>query len=621
MTWAEPLWLLLLAPVLLLAIGMFWATRRHHARLTALFSGLAERVLPSAVRRRRTLRDLAAVCGLILATIALAGPRSGMKLQKVEADGVDLVIVLDLSLSMDARDVDPNRLERARREIADLVDLLEGDRVGIVIFAGGAWPRLPLTLDRTALRMVVTELDTSVFEAQGSALGLAIDEAMRMFESNPDQAGQAILVLSDGEIHDPAAALVAGEKAAQAGVAVYGMVVGSTSAPIPVRGGSFLVDPATRTQVMTQPSPAVLTDLARTTGGAVVQSVASDEDIRQLYQEIRTHVRTGNLRETEQESWNSLHDWPLGIGVLLLLLAGWLGDGRRAVALALMLLMVGPTAQAGDVYEGDRLYREGRYAEAVQVLADLARENPDDPDLLQRLGAARYRAGDYLGAARAYERAADLGAGPDASFDAGNAWWQSGAFDKAMKDYDRTLAADPQHPGATTNRGLLAQEMQERRQQQQQQQQQQQGEPQQGDPQQGEPQQGQPQQGEPQGDPQQGQQGEQPPQDDAAAQGEAEQGKPEDQQDPAKPQDAASKPGEAKPGDENRKEEGDGSAVSPSEVDGADQPAEGAPGSATAGQKPAAAESAADQASRTLDGVEEGHPRTYVPGRPGEKPW
>jgi hypothetical protein len=308
-----------------------------------------------------------------------------------------------------------------------------------------------------------------------------------------------------------------------------------------------------------------------------------------------------------------------------------------------MLLSLGSAsvARAGDVWDGDRLYREGKFQEAVQVFTELSRENPDDADLLQRLGAARYRAGDFTGAARAYERAAQLSGDPNAKFDAGNAWWRGGALDRALSAYDEALRADPEHQGATQNRTLLQSEIQERRQQQQQQQQQQgpgdpsqppQSDGQQGDGQQGEGPSDKPPEGEqPEGPPEDGppsetppgQQGDGPPPD-AAAQGEADQGKPGEEQ-PSEPSTSESTQGESDgTADGTRKESGEAGEVRPDQLDGAADPGEpdNQGGASAAGDAPTGGlESSGDRAGRTLDSVEEGRPRTYIPGRTQEKPW
>ncbi len=637
MTWAQTSWFWALPAIAVLAALMVWFARRHVARLGQMFRGAAlERVLPKRVRARRLVRDVLWVTGLIALVVALAEPRFGKRKHQVDAEGVDLVLAVDLSRSMDATDVDPSRLERARREILDLTDMLGGDRVGLVIFAGGAYPRMPLTADRRALEMIVRELDTQTFQAQGSNVAEALREGTKLLSKGTSDAGRAILLLSDGEIHEPGDALAAAQEATNAGVVVFGMVVGQAAAPIPNGDGTFLNDPSTGDRVMTTPSDAVLTDLARATGGAVVRSVPGDEDTKALVSEMRSTLKSVVTRSEQLESWESAVGWPLGLGVLLLMFSAWIGDGRKVVAtLVMALLLIGPAAHAQEsASAGDAAYRAGRYAEAVKIFEQLATQTPTDSDLQGRLGAARYRAGDFDGAARAFDRQSQLSNSADAAYNAGNAWWQSGVLDRALQRYDSALARDPANEAAKANREMVAKEIQQRRSEQQQQQQSggsEQGKPgddkndpqqgqqqqgQQGQPQQGQQgqqgqqsQQGQPQQGQ-QGQPQQGQQG-QPQQ---GQQGQPQQG--EQQGQPGQPQ------GQGKPDDNGTRQPGETQGAN---ADGTPQ-GEGQPGAAGGdnGQGDGAQTGqgmTADQAKKTLDGVEEGRPRVVVPGQTSEKPW
>ena len=152
MNLAAPWWLLLWVPlVVLLAIALFGGVL-HHRRLRAVFHGeFFQRILPRSVRFRRYLALGMAVLGLILAVFATAEPRFDKEIKTIKSRGVDLVIVIDLSLSMDARDVEPSRLGRAKREVADFLDIAIGDRVGLVVFAGGPFVSTPLTRDHRAV--------------------------------------------------------------------------------------------------------------------------------------------------------------------------------------------------------------------------------------------------------------------------------------------------------------------------------------------------------------------------------------------------------------------------------------------------------------------------------------
>jgi len=164
--------------------------------------------------------------------LALANPQIGSKLEKVERKGVDLMIALDVSNSMLAQDIKPNRLARAKRAISKLVDQLQGDRIGIVVFAGHAYTQLPITADYSAAKLFINTIDTDVVPTQGTSIGQAIDLSMEAF--NESKHEKAIIVITDGEDHedDPVSAA---ELAAEKGVSVYTIGIGlPDGAPIPV---------------------------------------------------------------------------------------------------------------------------------------------------------------------------------------------------------------------------------------------------------------------------------------------------------------------------------------------------------------------------------------------------
>lgn len=166
-----------------------------------------------------------------LLIFGLANPQIGSKLEKVERQGVDLMIALDVSNSMLAEDIKPNRLERAKRAISKLVDKLQGDRIGIVVFAGRAYTQLPITSDYSAAKLFINTIDTDVVPTQGTSIGQAINLSMEAFEKSEHE--KAIIVITDGEDHedDPVGAA---EKAAENEVSVYTIGIGlPEGAPIP----------------------------------------------------------------------------------------------------------------------------------------------------------------------------------------------------------------------------------------------------------------------------------------------------------------------------------------------------------------------------------------------------
>jgi len=579
MNWASPLWLLALLGVGAMVGVIALSGYRHRSRLGAAFgSDFAWRVLPKGVRTRRTLRDVLGILGLASAVFALAEPRFDKEIQSITTRGTDLVLCVDLSRSMDAQDVDPSRLERARREIADLTKLLTGDRVGLVLYAGGAYPRMPLTEDYRSIELVLRESDTSTFEAQGSELGSAIRAASRLLENSKKEAGQAIIVFSDGESHDPEEAAAAAREARDLGIAVYAVGIGREASPIPLEKGRWLKDgPDT---VLTTPDEAILKEVARVTGGAYVKSVASADDMRQLYQgAIRPNVRAVERETQQREVWKSAYQWPLGLAIVLLLLASWIGDGRRMFGAALGLMLawapfMPASAQASSLAEADALYRAGRYEEAAEQLTELSLEQPTDPGIHDRLAAARYRDEDYEGAARAFDQASRLRGGDDSEslFGSGNAHYLAGRLEEALDRYDRTLELDPDHPGAVANREMLVKELEARRLIQ-------------------------PPPPPPPPEPSEGDDQEQDPQEQQDQQPESSDSEEQDEGDPQEPQQ-----GEPEEQDSPEDSEQDSQGGAPEELE------ESGPITDS-------------EAHRLLDGVEEGDQKVQITGPPGGKPW
>lgn len=620
---AESRWLLALLLVAALGLAMIAGSAvRRRALVRAFGPAVLARVMPATVRVRRAVRDVAVVLGLALTVAALAEPLYGERVFTMEREGIDMVLVLDLSRSMACTDVDPTRLARMQREVYDLLDVVEEDNLGIVAYAGGAFPRLPLTEDHDAVRQVVSELDTNTFQTQGSALGEAIRDSLKLLERRKGEADKAILVISDGEVHDPADALAAAREAQAADVRIFAIGVGEAAAPVPGPTGAYLRDRATGAPVQSVPSEEMLKDLARATGGAYVHSVAAADDVHTLYRdEIRSRLATAGRGTMQKKTRDSGFEVPL-MGALACLLTGlWLGDGRRPwgaaarAATALLGLALAGNALAASVPEADEAYRAGRYSEAVDQYTELVRLRPSDADLWARLAAARYRAEDAEGAARAWETEGRLkGGDADASYNAGNAQVQARRLDEAIRLYEQALAADPDHPGARQNLALVKQELEATKQNQPKPKEEQKP----GDPDQSEKKDG-GQSGDP-GEEGSKKDGEQDPKE----QKPDSEGQPSEK-DPggkAEKQSQVGKEGEnserGKQTDEERDGSEPGSDVKPGDLQPSGDPTAVAAGDSSGNGSPIGVVAA----EKVLDGVEEGRPRIVVPGDGTVgKPW
>jgi Ca-activated chloride channel family protein len=661
-TWARPdlLALLLLVPVVFLVVYVAARTRRRLLARLAAADVLAALVPRGAIRARFWQGVLAVVATLGFA-LAAAGPRLGFDWQQQKVEGVAMVIVLDVSRSMDAADVTPSRLERAQREIEDLVGYLRGDSVGLVIFAAGPYVRIPLTVDYDTLLWAVKDSSTGTIRAQGSSFSGALDAATGLL-GRAEGAGKAVVLVSDGEFHDDDAALEASlGRAREAGVRVYALGVGEPSgAPIPLEEGGFKKDHDGNV-VLSRLDEAALQKVASATGGAYVRAVASDDDVRALYQgEIRGKLDAAERGVRREKLWHERFQWPLGLVLLALAISSAAGIGGRrargssalAAGLLFALALGWPgAARAGTTDDGLAALKAQQWSKAAELLGQARVEDPANVTVAQGLAEALYRTGRYRESEQLYQSLAaqDPTHRGTHLYNAGNAAYRGGRLGDALQRYTDATAADPELEAAKANAGAVQKEIAARLQQQQQQQQQQdqqqqdqQQQAQQGqDGQQQQGQDGQQQQGQ-DGQQQQGQDGQQQQGQDGQQQ-QAQQGQdgkqPQDGQqqqaqgaDPGKDpaaKDASAQAGAttddkgvrdaAKDGAQDGTPGADGSQVSAADgtsEDGDDTDAAGA----VAGSD-GTGEMTRDQAARLVDAVPDGKPRVVVGGRDTEKDW
>jgi Ca-activated chloride channel family protein len=231
---AHPEYLFALALVPLFAAG-FWLAARVRRGSLARFGNLPllQRLTPDHGRYKRAVKAVLTLCGVALIAVGLANPQIGTRLQEVKQEGVDIFIALDVSLSMKAEDIRPNRLEKAKFEIRNLIGRLGGDRLGLIVFAGEAFVQFPLTSDYSAANLFLDVIDVDAVPTPGTSIGTAIRRALESFDFK-DPTTKVLVVISDGENTEGATDEAAREAAAK-GVLVYAIGLGSPGgAPIPV---------------------------------------------------------------------------------------------------------------------------------------------------------------------------------------------------------------------------------------------------------------------------------------------------------------------------------------------------------------------------------------------------
>ncbi|MFN7961121.1 MAG: VWA domain-containing protein [Thermoanaerobaculia bacterium] len=310
---------------LLPLLGLFfWLEQRSRRRALARLA--APRLLPHlaasvSVRRRRLKRGLVLV-GLAALLLALAEPQLGYEWQEIHRQGVDLVVAFDVSRSMLAEDTGSlsaaSRLDRARREVTDLLRAAKGDRIGLVAFAGSAVLECPLTLDYGALESFLPVLDPDLLPLPGSDLGAALRTALSAFARSSPTSSRAIVLVTDGEDHE-GQAQAAAEEARRAGVKVFALGLGEVKgAPLPEPTGGFHRD-AEGKMVLSRLDEASLRAIARRTGGAYRHATGSESALRALYLEaIRPAVEEQDQEVERRRRWHQRFPWFLGLAALCL---------------------------------------------------------------------------------------------------------------------------------------------------------------------------------------------------------------------------------------------------------------------------------------------------------------
>ena len=471
----RPWWLLAVIP--LAAVTWLLIRGRYDSGnwRTVIDPRLLPHVLSGAGRQARgSIRwVLATVAGL--AIIALAGPTWEKQQQSVYDWQASLVVALDLSRSMDAADIKPTRLARARHKVADILNLRKEGQTALVVYAADAFAVTPLTHDTDTILALLPDLESALMPAQGSRADRALERALELFDNSGVNRGDVLLV-SDGFSDLEVAgleALLERHPGQRLSVLAIGTPEGG---PVPLRNGGFLKDNAGAI-VIADMNVDNLRRVARLGGGAYTSISVDDSDIGTLL-----HAMESSLEQHEaQQSDYSADLWrELGPGLVLLLLPFAALAFRRGLIwlLPLYIMVLPPDAQALDwqsLWRNDdqralQLFQQEQHGEAALLFAD---------DEWQ--AASKYRAGDYEAAAKDWEQL-------DNEYNRANALAQQGRYEDALAAYDRLLEQTPAHEDALFNRKAIEDWL---RQQQQQQQSQQEDGQQQQQSQQGEQQSGQ----------------------------------------------------------------------------------------------------------------------------------
>jgi Ca-activated chloride channel family protein len=485
LTFGAPHWLWALL-VLPLMAGLFvWSHRRAQALVAKIVAvRLRDRLSGSVSPLRRILRASLLLASIALAIVAVAQPRYGFIEKETKQKGRDVIVAIDTSRSMLATDIAPTRLARAKLFTQDLVRLLQGDRIGLVAFAGSAFLQAPLTLDYNAVTNALEELDTSVIPKGGTNIAAAITAAREAFGKAEGQT-RALIILTDGE-ELAADGIASAKQAAGEGIRIFTVGIGSPEGSlIPVRlddGRSDFVRDSAGKPVTSKLDDSRLKEIASATGGFF--TIIGPDAAREIFQK---GIEPMELSETGVFSARQpieRYQWPLAAATVCLALSLLPGDRRRRSSVMVALILgFCPYAQAQS---GLDEYKNGEFEKAGTAFQEQLKKQPSSRALQFNSGAAAYKSGDFEKAIAHFTDALlaeDQKLREDASYNLANSLVRKGEAAKeneakktnwknALEHYEETLRLNPDNKLASQNRDITKKLLEDLEKQEQQQKQQ-----------------------------------------------------------------------------------------------------------------------------------------------------
>uniref|UniRef100_UPI00404AE6EB VWA domain-containing protein n=1 Tax=Gelidibacter sp. TaxID=2018083 RepID=UPI00404AE6EB len=321
-------WALLVIPVILLLflILQFW---KYKTQQKFADKALLKKLSPNRSLFKSVLKILVLCLAFACITIALVNPKIGTKFETVKREGVDIVFAVDVSKSMLAEDIAPNRLEKSKQLVTQIINNLASDRVGIIAYAGKAFPQLPITTDYAAAKMFLQSMNTDMLSSQGTAINEAINLAKTYYDDD-DQTNRILIIISDGEDHGTDAAQVA-EEAAEEGIRIFTIGVGSTSGgPIPEKRNGIILNYKKDNNgetVITRLDETTLKGIADEANGEYING----NNTTKVVEEIKDLLIKMDKKEFEAKQFadfESQFQWFLAAAILLLFLDIFLLDRK-----------------------------------------------------------------------------------------------------------------------------------------------------------------------------------------------------------------------------------------------------------------------------------------------------
>ena len=485
----DPIYLYGLVLVVVLALIRFVTYRNQRKRLRKFGDPqLLKELMPDVSRFRPSVKFWLLEAALSLLFVMLARPQFGTRISHEKRTGIETIIAMDISNSMRAEDVVPNRLERAKMIVENLVDNFTNDKIGLIVFAGDAFVQLPITSDYVSAKMFLSDIDPSMMQTQGTDIAAAINMASHSF-TQQENIGKAIIVITDGEDHE-GGALEAAKEAKQKGMRVYVLGVGSTKgSPIPIPNtGDYMRDNSGNT-VMSALNEQMCSEVAQAGGGAYIHVENNSNAQRLLDDELDKLEHS----ETESTIYSDFDEQFQAVGILVLLLlileviilecrnplmkkVSLFGSKKKVATLVLLLLALSVQGQTDRqfVRQGNKLYEKGDFEHAEVAYAKALEKNDKNPQAHYNKGNALFAQRKDSTAVVQFQKAAELETNPmrkaQAYHNMGVVCQQNKLYGEAIEVYKQALRLNPADHETRYNLVLCMKEKQKQDQQKQDQQ-------------------------------------------------------------------------------------------------------------------------------------------------------
>jgi Ca-activated chloride channel family protein len=482
MRFGSPEWFWALLAIPVLAVLFARAEQRGVAKLREFVSArLLPQLAATVNRSRRVLRFGLLMLGLAFAIASLARPQWGYIYEDVKRKGLDLLFAVDTSRSMLSNDVQPNRLERVKLAAQDLVNQLQGDRVGLIAFAGRAFLQAPLTIDYEAAVESMNDLDTKTIPEGGTNISEAINLAVNTLGKSA-AGNRALIIFTDGEELSGDAVKTA-KAAADAGVKIFTIGVGTPQGSlIPINseeGGTAFVKDSAGQVVKSKLDEKRLREIAQATGGFYLHLDDGPRTMSQLYSQGLTNMKAAEIDARLGRRPIERYEWTMGAAMLAMAMSILIGERKRVrvrarlprwskIAVPATALLFVFASSVFGAATGLNLYREGKYNDAYHSFEEDLKSHPDSSQKEKiefDAGAAAFKMGDYNKALQSFSDALlspDKGLQENSHFNLGRTLEDRADMDQtndsALRDltdaashYESTLRLNPKNEAAIAN--------------------------------------------------------------------------------------------------------------------------------------------------------------------------